>query len=83
MLAACNICFLKTINLIEVQKYIFGTNGLSVQRLKAKFKTRVGLIRYFLIFSIIKNTYFYIFYQVNNLSLHQSYLKSTLLVKLT
>ena len=29
MLAACNICFLKTINYIEVQKYFFGINGLS------------------------------------------------------
>ena len=28
MLAACNICFLKTINSIGVQKYLFGINGL-------------------------------------------------------
>ena len=28
MLAACNICFLKTINKLEVQKYLFGINGL-------------------------------------------------------
>ena len=27
-LAAWNICFLKTINYIEVQKYLFGINGL-------------------------------------------------------
>ena len=26
VLAACNICFLKTINYIEVQKYLFGIN---------------------------------------------------------
>ena len=29
VLAAWNICFLKTINLIEVQKYLFDINGLS------------------------------------------------------
>ena len=28
MLAACSICILKTINYIEVLKYIFGINGL-------------------------------------------------------
>ena len=28
-LVAYNVCFLKTINYIEVQKYLFGTNGLS------------------------------------------------------
>ena len=28
VLAACTICFLKTINYIEVQKYLFGINGL-------------------------------------------------------
>ena len=28
MLAACSICFLKTINYVEVQKYLFGINGL-------------------------------------------------------
>ena len=39
--------------------------------------------RYFLIFSIIKNYFFCIFYKVNNLFLHQSYLKSPVPVKLT
>ena len=29
VLAVCNICFLKAINLIEVQKYLFGINGLN------------------------------------------------------
>ena len=28
VLAACSICFLKTINYIEVQLYLFGINGL-------------------------------------------------------
>ena len=28
VLAPCNFCFLKTINYIEVQKYLFGINGL-------------------------------------------------------
>ena len=37
----------------------------------------------FLIFSIIKNDFFCIFYKVNNLFLHQSYLKIPLPVKLT
>ena len=37
----------------------------------------------FFIFSIIKNDFFCTFYQVNNLFLHQSYLKSPLPVKLT
>ena len=40
-------------------------------------------LRYFLIFSIIKNEFLGIFYQVDNLFLHQSYLKSPLPVKLT
>ena len=31
MLAACNICFLKTINYIEAQRYLVGANGLKVQ----------------------------------------------------
>ena len=26
--AACNVCFLKTINWMEVQKYLFGVYGL-------------------------------------------------------
>ena len=26
--AACNFCYLKTKNYIEVQKYLFGINGL-------------------------------------------------------
>ena len=30
VLAACNIFFLKTINYIEVQKYLFGFNGLII-----------------------------------------------------
>ena len=30
VLAACNIFFLKTINYIEVQKYLFGINGLTL-----------------------------------------------------
>ena len=29
VLAACNVCFLKTINFIEAQKYLFGINGLT------------------------------------------------------
>ena len=37
----------------------------------------------FWVFSIIKNDFFCIFYQVNSLFLHQSYLKSPLPVKLT
>ena len=37
----------------------------------------------FVIFSIIKNDFCYIFYKVNNIFLHQSYLKSPLPVKLT
>ena len=45
--------------------------------------SRAGHFRYFLIFSIIKNDFFCIFYQVNNLFLHQSYLESPLPVKLT
>ena len=45
--------------------------------------SRAGHFRYFWIFSIIKNDFFYIFYQVNNLFLHHSYLKSPLPVKLT
>ena len=44
---------------------------------------RAGHFRYFLNFSIIKNVFFCIFYQVNNLFLHQSYLNSPLPVKLT
>ena len=28
MSAACNICFFEANNYIEVQKYLFGTNGL-------------------------------------------------------
>ena len=28
MLAACDICFLEAINLIEEQRYLFGINGL-------------------------------------------------------
>ena len=28
VLAVCNICFLKTINYIKVQRYLFGNNGL-------------------------------------------------------
>ena len=43
---------------------------------------RAGHFRYFVIFSIIKMI-FCTFYQVNNLFLHQSYLKSPLPVKLT
>ena len=44
--------------------------------------SRAGHFRYFWIFSIIK-TIFFICYQVHNLFLHQSYLKSPLTVKLT
>ena len=31
MLVACNVCFIKTINYIELQKYLFGINGLTGQ----------------------------------------------------
>ena len=44
---------------------------------------RAGHFRNFWICSIIKNDFIYIFYQVNNLFLHQFYLKSPLPVKLT
>ena len=44
-------------------------------------KLKAGHFRYFLIFSIIKMIYLH-FYKVNNLFLHQSYLKSPLPVKL-
>ena len=44
---------------------------------------RAGHFRYFFTFSIIKNDFFCTFYKVNNLFLHQSYLKSSLPVKLT
>ena len=37
---------------------------------------RAGHFRFFNIFSMIKNDFFCIFYQVKNLFLHQSYLKS-------
>ena len=38
MSAACSICFLNTINYIEVQNYFFGINGLSdLGRLVAAF----------------------------------------------
>ena len=30
VLGPCNMCFLKTIIYLEVQKYLFGTNGLSL-----------------------------------------------------
>ena len=38
VLAACNIYFLKTINYIEVQKYLFGTNRLGLHNL-TKYET--------------------------------------------
>ena len=46
-------------------------------------RRRAGHFRYFLIFSILKNDFFCIFYQVNNLFLHHRYLKSPLTVKST
>ena len=37
VLTACSICFLKTINYIEVQKYLFGINGLNARSLPGPF----------------------------------------------
>ena len=54
-----------------------------MKRTRRSFFFRAGHFRYFLIFSIIKNNFLGIFYQVNNLLLHQSYLKNPLPVKLT
>ena len=34
MLVACNISFFKTINYVEVQKYLFGINVLTKPKLK-------------------------------------------------
>ena len=34
VLAACSIYFLKTINWIDVQKYLFGIDGLNAARLR-------------------------------------------------
>ena len=44
---------------------------------------RAGHLSYFWICSILKNDFFAFFYQVNNIFLHQSYLKSPLPVNLT
>ena len=44
---------------------------------------RAGHFRYFLLFSMLTNDFFGIFYKVNNLFLHQSYLKSPLPAELT
>ena len=44
VLAACSICFLQTINYLEVQKYLFGINGLkskSFKELNAPYEHRL------------------------------------------
>ena len=40
---ACNICFLTTTNCIEVQKYLFGTNGLISVRSEQWAKLSIDL----------------------------------------
>ena len=37
VVAACNICFLKTINCIEVQKNLFGINGLNLETCSSNY----------------------------------------------
>ena len=44
MLAACNICSLKMINYIGVQKYIFGINGLSGAVINFGTKSQIGKV---------------------------------------
>ena len=53
-LAACNICFLKTINYIKVQKYLFGING---------FTKQCGNIKYYLLAYKFQDHY-YIYYSI-------------------
>ena len=50
MLAACSICIAKAIIYIEVQKYLFGTNGLikgSLLRKVEGLNQRCTLVRFF------------------------------------
>ena len=42
VMAACNISFLKTISYIEVQKYLFGINGLKYSIHLAYENTRIN-----------------------------------------
>ena len=44
MLAVCSICFLKTINYIEVQTYLFGINGLKAKHLYTKACHRTSFV---------------------------------------
>ena len=60
---------------IGVKKYLFGINGLN--------KGRSWALEVFFNFFNNKKWFFGIFYKVDNLFLHQSYLKSPLPVKLT
>ena len=44
VLAPCNTCFLKAINYIEVQKYLFGINGLKLAQHEQLDEKTIGWV---------------------------------------
>ena len=71
---------------MQVQKYVFGIDGLSdFGRWEGEKRAAVQSWALPVFFSVFndKKWLFCTIYQVNNLFLHQSYLKSPLSVKLT